>query len=119
MLKLTDLAPRFVQYGPASIRWAHERPEGLIPLTFAEAEGVMFLCPACFQKNGGARGTHVVDVTFADRGVPDDRGSHGTGGNPTRWTVTGTGFDDLTTTPSILLIGGCAWHGFLTNGSIQ
>ena len=34
------------------------------------------------------------------------------------WERTGDIFENLTLTPSILRIGGCAWHGFITNGEI-
>lgn len=117
-MRLTDLKPQFVQYGESAVRWAHERPEGLVPLTFDEAEGLRFLCPKCFTSNGGASGTHTVDVTFAGRNVPDDRGSHNTAGVPTRWTVTGETFETLSTQPSILIEGSCGWHGFITAGEV-
>jgi hypothetical protein len=84
----------------------------------AEAQGIMFLCPKCYAKNGGAVGTHGVDVTFAGRGVPDLLGSHGDAGAPSRWAIAGTGHGDLTMSPSILLLGGCGWHGFITNGEV-
>lgn len=84
------------------------------------AQGILFLCPRCWATNGNsAVGTHAIEVTFADRGVPDDQGSHGNGGQPTRWMVTGSSFADLSTHPSIQLIGGCNWHGFITNGEVR
>lgn len=117
-MKLTALEPQFIQYGDSSVRWAHERPEGLVPLTFAEAEGIQFLCPKCLAANGGSVGTHAIDVTFAGRGVPDERGSHNAQGRPTRWAVTGGSFEDLSMQPSILIEGACGWHGFITNGEV-
>jgi hypothetical protein len=88
--------------------------------TLAEAQGIWFLCPKCFAANGGAVGTHAIDVSFAGRGVADNQGSHGRDGQPTRWAVSGTGFEDLTLSPSIDLAGrdgkGCCWHGFVTHG---
>lgn len=92
-------------------------------MTVAEADGIDFLCPLCFEKNGGAVGTHHVMVTFADRNVPDEAGSRGKAG-PTRWTASGTGLDDLVLTPSILLNEsqppeqGCHWHGFVGSSGI-
>jgi hypothetical protein len=52
------------------------------------------------------------------RGVPDDAKP-----GPGRWSLVGTGFDDLTLdgdggSRSVLLLGGCAWHGFVTNGEV-
>jgi len=43
------------------------------------------------------------------------------GGPPTRtddhtWTRTGDTFETLTLTPSIQRVGGCGWHGHITNG---
>jgi hypothetical protein len=86
--------------------------------TVAEADHVMFLCPLCFEKNGGEVGTHSVMVTFAGRNVPDEAGSRGKDGKPTRWSASGTSIDDLVLTPSIQLNGGCAWHGFVGSSGI-
>src|ERR1700674_5100465 len=87
--------------------------------TVAEADHVVFLCPACFAKNGGAVGTHSVMVTFAGRNVPDEAGCRDADGKPSRWNASGTSIDDLVLTPSILLDAkrkpteGCHWHGFV------
>ena len=135
-MRLTELEPQFVRYetriatrtrvlgDPATYKSGDPTEEITGPeqwtirvATFAEAQGVMFLCPVCFTKNAGPKGTHLVDVTFEDRGATPEQGSQGTNG-PTRWTVSGDSFENLTTSPSILLIGGCAWHGFITNGEI-
>jgi hypothetical protein len=87
--------------------------------TLAEAQGVDLLCPKCFTKNAGNVGTHWITVTFAGRGALDHQGCHGLDGKPTRWQVSGTSIEDLTTMPSILLSGpGCGWHGFIENGAI-
>lgn len=85
--------------------------------SIAEAQGVMFKCPKCFVTNGGIVGTHMVICWSRSRGVPDDATP-----GPGRWTLLGSGFADLTLgeepgqTRSVLLLGGCAWHGFITNG---
>lgn len=88
--------------------------------TFAEAQGVLFLCPKCFTANGGAVGTHSVLCWSRSRGVPDSVRP-----KPGRWTLQGTSIDDLTldgdpvgNARSVLLTsdGGCAWHGFVNNG---
>jgi hypothetical protein len=83
--------------------------------TVAQADEIMFLCPLCFAKNGGAVGTHSVLVTFAGRNVPDDAGSRDSSGKPSRWTIlSGATIDDLCLSPSILLtIDKCGWHGFV------
>lgn len=87
--------------------------------TLAEAQGILFLCPLCYAKNGGAKGTHLCQVTFSGRGVLDHQGCHGTDNKPTRWEVAGgTGLADLVCTPSIQLIGGCNWHGFVGSSGV-
>lgn len=85
--------------------------------TLAEADGVWFLCPKCFVENSGPVGTHAVLCWFVGK-VSDDVDP-----KPGRWTPTGNGLSDLTFVPSagrshsVLLIGGCLWHGFVVNGS--
>lgn len=112
-MKLMVLEPMFVKY--------EENEEGVfqVPVkTIDEAQGVRFLCPKCFEKNNGRKGTHSVVCWSRSRGVPD----HAIPG-PGRWLLVGTGLEDLTldgdgSSRSVLLIGGCAWHGFITNGEV-
>lgn len=78
------------------------------------AQGIRFLCPACFEANGGPVGTHVVLCWFRDKGVPTEEVP-----KPGRWAVSGTCFDDLSLSPSVLITSGCRWHGFVRNGAIQ
>ena len=106
-MKLTLLEPQFMRITSAG----HYADVD----TLAEAQGVMFLCPKCFAKNCGNVGTHSVMVWFRDCGVPADEVPL-----PGRWGVSGTGYADLTITPSISLENpgkvGCQWHGFVTSG---
>jgi len=110
-VRLLDLAPQFLRFVPGE------------PKTFAsceqlaEADGIEFLCPKCFAANNGPIGTHAVICWFEGK-VPDDLRP-----NPGRWNPTGTGYHDLSFVPgaksnSVLLLGGCAWHGFLQNGEV-
>lgn len=104
-------------WSPRSFRYAFHDVE-----TVAEADHIMFLCPACFAKNDGPVGTHSVMVSFAGRNIPDDAGSRGAQG-PTRWEASGTNLDDLVLTPSILLNSSgpadtCHWHGFVGSSGI-
>lgn len=87
-----------------------------------DAHGVQFLCPKCFSKNGGPKGTHLVLCWSRSRGVPDSAVP-----GPGRWKLDGPGLHDLTLNGdakgsggarSVLLKGGCAWHGHVTNGEI-
>lgn len=86
------------------------------PVTdLAQAQGMRFLCPACYAKNGGEVGTHGVLCWFAGRGVPDSLSP-----GPGRWVVSGTGIDDLTLSPSVhLTTSSCGWHGWVQNGSAR
>jgi len=138
-MKLIELQPRFVRYETRIETYAvangdhttwrergcptHEvtgpRHYSEFVDSIAEAQGIWFLCPLCFQTNGGDVGTHWCEVTFANRGASDEQGSHGHDGKPTRWDMSGTNFQDLTLTPSIDLVDGCAWHGYITNGEIR
>lgn len=80
--------------------------------TLAEADGVSFSCPKCYRDKPG--GQHHVLCWFEGR-VPD----HAQPG-PGRWKPSGTGLADLTfvgpRAASVLLQGGCRWHGFVKNG---
>lgn len=110
-MRLVDLEPQFHTYLPGGDLGKVESLE--------HAHGIWFLCPACYVKNNGPVGTHEVLVWFADRGVAMEA-------TPTpRWHVSGgTGYVDLTLTPSIDCtknaqgIVDCPheWHGFITNG---
>lgn len=86
----------------------------------AEAQGVQFLCPKCFAKNGGPVGTHSIVCWSRSRGVADDETP-----GPGRWSLNGTGLADLTLNGdapggggarSVLLTDGCGWHGFINSG---
>lgn len=114
-MKLADLEPQFLRY--------NRRDDGTEFFDFVdaigEAQGVEFLCPVCFQKNGGAVGTHAVICWSRSRGVPDDATP-----GPGRWRLDGTGYADLSLNEdpgsrSVALKGGCSAHFFITNGEIQ
>ena len=82
--------------------------------TVAEADGIMFLCPKCFAEKGSSIGVHSVICWFVGK-VADHIDP-----KPGRWVPSGTGIDDLTfigpNAASVLLTGGCNWHGFIRNG---
>ena len=126
MPRLTpDLQARFIQYrerpvDPSQFVDSVKHPDGVkrsMPYvdTLAEAHGVLFLCPKCYVANGGDVGTHPVICWFTGK-VPDYASP-----GPGRWNPQGTGLIDLTFVPgvkscSVAIIGGCEWHGFVTNG---
>lgn len=108
-MKLSELEPRFMRVAEPGRLWQEVD-------TLAEAQGVQFLCPKCFEANGGAVGTHSVLCWFLGRGVLDDEDP-----KPGRWEPVGTGLQDLSLragSSSILLTSGCCWHGYVTDGEV-
>ncbi len=105
-MRLVDLEPELLKFlNPNSHEYIDK---------FSEADGVMFLCPKCFEANKGSRGTHYVLCWRPT--VPLDV-------NPKRgrWEFEGTGLDNLTLkagSSSVLLTAGCKAHFFITNGEI-
>lgn len=83
---------------------------------FRNADRVSFLCPMCFAANGGPKGTHRIAIDFEGRGTPDEACMHNSDGQPVRWNASGTSLADLTLAPSIQIIGGCNWHGYIRQG---
>lgn len=107
-MKLTELEPEFLRRDDDA-HFQHVE-------TFAEADGVLFVCPKCFAANGNSRiGVHSV-ICWRPR-VPQT-----TKPTPGRWEFEGAGLSDLTLiagSSSIHLTGpGCGWHGFIRNGEV-
>jgi hypothetical protein len=81
-MRLTELEPQFMRYEtripePETGRAPTDLQQYLHQVdTLSEAQGIQFLCPVCFLKNNGPIGTHLIEVSFAGRGVADDQGSH-------------------------------------------
>jgi hypothetical protein len=132
-MRLVDLEPFFLRHAVVK---AHEgigrsMPDGTTQWggfdvdsmhhvdTLVEAQGIWFDCPKCYAAAGNSSaGVHGVRCFFPGRGVPNHLGLN-SAGQPVRWNVTGNTFDNLSLTPSILLQGGCGWHGFITNGEVS
>lgn len=120
-MKLAELEAEFLRYEERDGSRYHVPVESI-----EQAQGVMFLCPKCFATNSGPVGTHRVICWSRSRGVPESAVP-----GPGRWSLHGTGIDDLTLNGdplppeengarSVLLTGdGCGWHGFVTNGSAE
>lgn len=110
MVRLTALEPEF-------LKWVDESHYHHVD-TLACADGIVFVCPKCFEANGHQRpGVHSVICWFEGK-VPDSATP-----GPGRWNPTGSGFEDLSFVPgaksnSVLLTSGCQWHGFVTNGEV-
>ena len=107
-MNLVDLDPKFLKVETqTTFRFVE---------TIDEADGLEFLCPKCWEANGGAVGTHAI-ICWRPR-VPQTIGP-----TPGRWELTGTGFSDLTLvagSSSVMLPseGGCLAHFFVRAGQI-
>lgn len=102
-MRLADLNPVFPINGGEGVT----RSDTGEPVPRTEGVGVIFDCP-CGNKDD----RHRCYVTFAN---PIGPGPHV---HEKGWQRTGDTFDTLTLTPSILRIGDCGWHGYITNGEI-
>ena len=81
-------------------------------ISIAKADGLMLLCPKCFEDNGGPVGTHSV-ICWQPH-VPQDIPP-----TPGRWEFYGTGLKDLTLvagSSSVLLTSGCRAHFWIRDG---
>jgi len=109
-MRLTDLEPTFLKYGPMDGQNIIIRD---VPM--AEADGILLLCPKCYTENPGAVRIHPVRCWSPK--IPKTVDS-----SPGRWNLVGTGFHDLSleATParSVLLTGGCNAHFLITNGEV-
>jgi hypothetical protein len=93
-VKLTDLNPKFLQ------THGDDATEGM---------GVQLNCPC-----GKADEDHRLYVPFSNPIGPGPK----TTGMIRGWHRTGDTFETLSTTPSILRMDDCKWHGYITNGEI-
>ena len=117
-MRLTELEPRLM--GRPYIDREGRQSWRTDALSIAYAAGIQFLCPICFEKNGGPVGTHTVvcwDGSVPPVFVP----------TPGRWDRQGDSFENLTLvgagekSDSVLLTteGGCKAHFFVRNGEIE
>lgn len=106
-MRLLDLDPHFLK-ATSDKSWRDDVPR-------AEANGIRFLCPKCYAKNGGPEGTHSV-ICWSPDAPADIRPA------PGRWRLEGNGFDDLSLkagSSSVQLLGGCDAHFFIESGTIR
>lgn len=105
-MRLLELEPQFIRY---EVREGHEY---LVKVdSISEAQGIKFRCPKCWK----GKDTH--HVICWNPSIPPDVGP-----KPGRWTLVGTGIEDLTLvagSSSIQLLGGCCWHGFIEKGEVR
>ena len=101
-VRLVDLDPQWVGAGGAGI---HDRDGNPVPER--HGVGLAFYCPCgCGER---------CYLAFAN---PLDGGPPKTNAGEATWERTGETFAALTVRPSIQRVGGCRWHGFITNGEI-
>lgn len=125
-MKLAELKPQFFRHAveAAGPELGRPMPDGTTQWggfptdvfhntdNLAEADGITFLCPKCFASNAGPIGTHSIMIFFEGGKAPPHLGTN-KDGQTVRWRVTGTGYGDLVTVPSILQQAGCQWHGYI------
>lgn len=98
-MKLTDLDPR----------WYSREGDA--------RHGITFRCPHC--PNSGQRLAVAVHVDGTNMD-PDPDNPQQWGAGEFVWTVAGgSGFDDLSLTPSVNASANGHWHGFITGGEIR
>ena len=111
-MRLVDLDPRWVGAGGEGVY--HRGPNGdLIPAPERHGVAITFRCPCGTHQRDDEYDTDRVVVEFnnpLDGGPPHDPRP------AARWDRTGDTFETLTIRPSIQRIGGCGWHGYITNG---
>lgn len=79
--------------------------------TLADADGLLFLCPACYKAKGTPEGVHCI-VCWSPK-VPREVSP-----GPGRWVLSGVTLRDITLHPSIHVQGGCGAHFFVRDGEI-
>ena len=107
-MRLTELEPEFLKLTGDPRTYRRDA-------TFADCDGLWFLCPLCWLVNGGRKGTHGI-ICWKPH-VPQSFPPI-----PGRWSQAGSGFNDLSLvagSSSIALGGGCQWHGFVQNGEVH
>lgn len=104
MTKLVDLDPGWVGHGGEDV-FKVNADGSRSPIPYREKVGFSCDCPS------GCGEPMFIPFENPEDGGPAvvNPGQHG-------WRREGTTFETLTVTPSIQRVGGCAWHGFLTNG---
>lgn len=101
-MKLVDLHPEWIGHGGEGVTDLNGKP-----VPYQAGVGVMFDCPC-----GGTKCGRVF--VYIDPPLEGPAIHYG----QTFWQRTGDTFENLTLKPSILRLGVCGWHGFVTNGEV-
>lgn len=100
-MRLTDLNPWWVGSGGEGVTMHGQ------PVPRREAVAISFDCPCgC----GSPLAVYIAN--------PIDGGPTALNDSAHCWQRTGETFENLSLTPSLQRVGGCGWHGFVTNGEI-
>ena len=126
-MRFAELEPRYLRIEEKIEPWTRRKEDGAneqvvgprryyCPVTtIAEADGVKFLCPKCFQANGGVEGSHIV-ICWRPKVAKDVTPG------PGRCELVGTSFEDMSLvsspTSSVQLYGGCNAHFTVSQGNI-
>jgi hypothetical protein len=109
-MRLTLLAPKLLRYVDFG--------RHLYVQTIAEADGLWFICPKCYESHGGFVGTHGI-ICWGPRVATDVMPG------PGRWALQGDTLENISLGPaypganfSVQLNGACEWHGFVQNGEV-
>jgi hypothetical protein len=111
---IVELRPRWVGSGGEGIF----RADGT-PAPAREGVGIMFDCP-CGKHSVEDQANELQDFqtrVFVHVDPPLDGGPRLESAKPA-WQRTGDTFETLTLRPSIKRVGGCGWHGFVTDGIV-
>lgn len=103
--RLIDVDPRWVSAGGEGISDKDGNP-----VPERHGVGISFECPCGLDVGCDRTRVYVAFSNPLDGGPP-----HINPGQPT-WDRTGDTFETITLQPSILRVGGCAWHGYLRGG---
>lgn len=110
-MRLTELAPKFlIRVSDREFRKTD---------SIAEADGVRFGCPLCYDDRSRPGYGHQIICWFSHAPLTTFPG-------PGRWSKSGTGYHDLTLGPkiggsqsSVQVEGGCRWHGMIQDGDAR
>lgn len=115
MTRLTDPWFEAEFYGHVSTT-GHARQGSVIE----GAQGLFLWCPCGYPHDASA---HGLLIPFANpRNAPAVPPDHGPisrdGSHHPRWTMAGSGLQDLTLAPSVDVGAPSCWHGFIKNGEV-
>lgn len=108
-MKITDLEPRLLTWESDAVFDTAD--------SIGEADGIMFMCPACFIKNQGPEGTHSIICWTAS--VPQTTKPSGA-----RWSLVGNSLEDISLIAGDSAIriknpdGSEHWNGMVIDGDV-